>query len=61
MYGRRPATIISIIILLGATVGCALSQTWEQHLALRIIQGFASGATESVGAWPTGQGLDMGG
>jgi MFS family permease len=50
VYGRRPATIISIIILLVSTLGCALSQTWKQHLALRIIQGFASGATELVSA-----------
>ncbi|OJJ34504.1 hypothetical protein ASPWEDRAFT_184990 [Aspergillus wentii DTO 134E9] len=48
VYGRRLGTIISIFVLLGATVGCALSQTWEQHFALRIIQGLASGATESL-------------
>ena len=48
VYGRRPATIISIIILLGSTIGCALSQTFEQHLGLRILQGLATGATESV-------------
>ncbi|CRG92014.1 hypothetical protein PISL3812_09068 [Talaromyces islandicus] len=48
VYGRRLATIISIIILLGSTLGCALSENWKQHLVLRIIQGFASGATESL-------------
>ncbi|KAJ5806728.1 hypothetical protein N7474_010320 [Penicillium riverlandense] len=48
VYGRRPATIASIIILLVATVGCAVSQTFGQHLGLRILQGLATGATESL-------------
>lgn len=48
VYGRRPAALISIIVLLVATVGCAVSQTFEQHLGLRILQGLATGATESV-------------
>ncbi|CAI7611307.1 unnamed protein product [Penicillium bialowiezense] len=48
VYGRRTATIISIVVLLGSTVGCALSQTFEQHLGLRILQGLATGATESL-------------
>ncbi|CAI7618762.1 unnamed protein product [Penicillium pancosmium] len=48
VYGRRPAALISIIVLLVATVGCAVSQTFEQHLGLRILQGLATGATESL-------------
>ncbi|GAM41705.1 hypothetical protein TCE0_042r15026 [Talaromyces pinophilus] len=48
LYGRRFAFIVSTIVLLGATIGCALNNSWEQHLALRIIQGLAAGATESV-------------
>ncbi|CAG8062471.1 unnamed protein product [Penicillium salamii] len=48
VYGRRTATIISIVVLLGSTIGCALSQTFEQHLGLRILQGLATGATESL-------------
>ncbi|OQD83145.1 hypothetical protein PENANT_c018G10539 [Penicillium antarcticum] len=48
VYGRWPATIISIVVLLGSTIGCALSQTFEQHLRLRILQGLATGATESL-------------
>ncbi|KAL4892216.1 major facilitator superfamily domain-containing protein [Aspergillus ambiguus] len=48
VYGRRFATIVSTLILLGATIGCAVCHSWEQHLALRIIQGLAAGATESV-------------
>ncbi|KAJ5937579.1 hypothetical protein N7454_003921, partial [Penicillium verhagenii] len=48
VYGRRPAALISIVVLLGSTIGCALSQTFEQHLGLRILQGLATGATESL-------------
>ncbi|PLB51333.1 MFS general substrate transporter [Aspergillus steynii IBT 23096] len=48
VYGRRLATLLSTVILLAATIGCAVSNTWEQHLGLRIIQGLAAGATESV-------------
>lgn len=48
VYGRRFATILSTVILLAATIGCAVSDTWEQHLGLRILQGLAAGATESV-------------
>ncbi|KAL4864925.1 hypothetical protein BDV12DRAFT_158274 [Aspergillus spectabilis] len=48
LYGRRFTTIVSTIVLLGATIGCAVCNTWEQHLALRIIQGLAAGVTESV-------------
>jgi len=48
LYGRRFAFIVSTIVLLGATIGCALKNSWAQHLALRIIQGSATDATESV-------------
>lgn len=47
-FGRRPATLMAIIVLLAATIGCGFTQTYDQHLALRIIQGLATGATESV-------------
>ena len=47
-FGRRPATLLAITVLLGATIGCGFTQTYDQHLALRIIQGLATGATESV-------------
>ncbi|KAJ5992335.1 MFS general substrate transporter [Penicillium sp. IBT 35674x] len=47
-FGRRPATLMAIIVLLGATIGCGFTQTYDQHLALRIIQGLATGATESL-------------
>jgi MFS family permease len=48
LYGRRFITIVSTIVLLAATIGCAACNTWEQHFALRIIQGLAAGVTESV-------------
>ncbi|KAJ5698060.1 hypothetical protein N7462_000065, partial [Penicillium macrosclerotiorum] len=48
VYGRRPVAIVSILVLLLSTIGCALSQTWEQHLGLRCLQGLATGATESL-------------
>ncbi|KAJ5536246.1 MFS general substrate transporter [Penicillium frequentans] len=47
-FGRRPATLMAIIVLLAATIGCGFTQTYDQHLALRIIQGLATGATESL-------------
>jgi MFS family permease len=48
VYGRRPTAIGSIVVLFVATIGCAVSQTFEQHLGLRCLQGLATGATESV-------------
>ncbi|KAL4883530.1 major facilitator superfamily domain-containing protein [Aspergillus karnatakaensis] len=48
LYGRRFTTIVSTVVLLAATIGCAVSNTWEQHFALRILQGLAAGVTESV-------------
>ncbi|KAJ5481160.1 hypothetical protein N7539_007054 [Penicillium diatomitis] len=48
VYGRRPTAIGSIIVLFVATIGCAVSQTWLQHLCLRCLQGLATGATESL-------------
>ncbi|KAL4768216.1 major facilitator superfamily domain-containing protein [Aspergillus nidulans var. acristatus] len=48
LYGRRFTTILSTIVLLAATIGCAVCNTWEQHLGLRILQGLSAGVTESV-------------
>ncbi|KAL4931836.1 major facilitator superfamily domain-containing protein [Aspergillus undulatus] len=48
LYGRRFTTIVSTVVLLAATIGCAACNTWAQHLALRIVQGLAAGVTESV-------------
>ncbi|PYH91315.1 MFS general substrate transporter [Aspergillus ellipticus CBS 707.79] len=48
VYGRRPAALVSIAVLFAATIGCAVSQNFHQHLGLRILQGLATGATESL-------------
>lgn len=52
LYGRRFTTIVSTVILLAATIGCAVCNNWEQHLAFRIVQGLSAGVTESVGFLP---------
>ncbi|KAH7150335.1 major facilitator superfamily domain-containing protein [Dactylonectria estremocensis] len=47
-YGRRPVFLISTVILLAATIGAACQNSYEGHLASRIIQGLATGASESL-------------
>lgn len=47
-FGRRPTFLISITCLLGATIGSAAQNSFNAHLACRIIQGLCTGATESV-------------
>ena len=47
-FGRRPTFIVCVICLLAATIGSATQNSFEAHLATRIIQGLATGATESV-------------
>ncbi|GAQ45086.1 MFS general substrate transporter [Aspergillus tubingensis] len=46
--GRRPVMLIANTVLLGSLIGCALSQNWSQHFGLRVLLGFATGATESL-------------
>lgn len=46
--GRRPTFLISNIILLIATIGAAINNSYEGHLTARVFQGVATGATESV-------------
>ncbi|KAJ5096574.1 hypothetical protein N7456_007295 [Penicillium angulare] len=48
IFGRRSGTILSIVVNFVATIGCAVSQNFQQHFALRIVQGLATGATESL-------------
>lgn len=48
LFGRRPAFLLAIIVTLGSTIGAALSNSYEGHLAARIIQGLATSSTESV-------------
>ena len=46
--GRRPVFLFCTVLLLGSTVGAAVSATFNAHLACRILEGIATGATESV-------------
>lgn len=48
VFGRRPVFLGSTVILLGATIGSATQNSYQAHLVTRIIQGLATGATESV-------------
>ncbi|KAJ0150494.1 Uncharacterized protein HZ326_7016 [Fusarium oxysporum f. sp. albedinis] len=47
-YGRRPVFLISTIILLAATIGSAAQNSYNGHLASRVMQGLATGASESL-------------
>ncbi|KAK8138499.1 hypothetical protein PG984_001879 [Apiospora sp. TS-2023a] len=47
-FGRRPVLVLSTVVLLGATIGSAAQDSYNGHLASRIIQGLATGASESL-------------
>ncbi|KAF4449352.1 hypothetical protein F53441_7330 [Fusarium austroafricanum] len=47
-YGRRPVFLVSTIILLAATIGSAAQNSYNGHLATRVMQGLATGASESL-------------
>ncbi|KAK2021204.1 MFS general substrate transporter [Colletotrichum zoysiae] len=47
-FGRRPVFLASTVVLLGATIGAAVQNSYKGHLGSRILQGLATGATESV-------------
>ncbi|KAL4880379.1 major facilitator superfamily domain-containing protein [Aspergillus karnatakaensis] len=46
--GRRPVFIACTIVLTAASIGAAFNNSYEVHLALRIVQGLAASATESL-------------
>jgi MFS family permease len=48
VFGRRPILLGCTILLLGSVVGAGVSQSYNTHMACRILQGIAAGATESV-------------
>nr|OQO21698.1 hypothetical protein B0A51_11547 [Rachicladosporium sp. CCFEE 5018] len=48
VFGRRPVMLGCCCLLLGSTVGAAMSNNINAHMAARICQGLATGATESV-------------
>ena len=47
--GRRPVILVSMTIFALASIGCALSQTIEQLLSFRVLQGLSAGAGVIVG------------
>jgi hypothetical protein len=48
VFGRRPVLLDCCLLLLGSTVGAGLSNSYNEHMACRILQGVATGAAESV-------------
>ncbi|KAJ5632013.1 hypothetical protein N7490_008352 [Penicillium lividum] len=48
IYGRRFAAVLAIVLNFIFTIACAVSNSFEQHFAFRIMQGLATGATESL-------------
>jgi hypothetical protein len=48
MFGRRPVFLGCCALLISTTIGAATSKTFNVHMACRVLQGIATGATESV-------------
>ncbi|KAH7385239.1 major facilitator superfamily domain-containing protein [Phaeosphaeria sp. MPI-PUGE-AT-0046c] len=48
MFGRRPVFLGCCALLIATTIGAATAKTFDVHMACRILQGVATGATESV-------------
>jgi predicted MFS family arabinose efflux permease len=48
VFGRRPILLGCCLLLVGSTIGAAMSRSFHEHMACRILQGIATGATESV-------------
>lgn len=48
LFGRRPVLIGCCVLLIASTIGAAESNSYNNHLACRALQGIATGATESV-------------
>ncbi|EUC31254.1 hypothetical protein COCCADRAFT_27983 [Bipolaris zeicola 26-R-13] len=47
-YGRRPVFLVSMVILFVATIAAAVQNSYNGHLASRIVQGLATGSSESL-------------
>lgn len=47
-FGRRPVFLGSVIVLLASLIWAAVNNSYNSHLGARIVQGLATGATESV-------------
>lgn len=48
ILGRRPVFLFCCVLLLATTIGAAESNSYNTHMTMRILQGIATGATESV-------------
>ena len=62
VFGRRPILLGCCLLLFGSTIGAATSRSFQEHMACRILQGIATGATESVSrpTWKQVQQIDRG-
>ncbi|KAF0641965.1 hypothetical protein FPSE5266_01628 [Fusarium pseudograminearum] len=47
-FGRRPVFLISTVVLFASSIAAAIQNSYNGHLASRIIQGIATGASESL-------------
>ena len=47
-FGRRPVMIATLIIFVAALGGCSGAQTYQQLMALRVLQSFGSGVCEAL-------------
>ncbi|PKS08114.1 hypothetical protein jhhlp_005389 [Lomentospora prolificans] len=47
-FGRRPVFLASLVVLLAASIAAATQDSYDGHLASRIVQGLATGASESL-------------
>ncbi|KAH7188288.1 major facilitator superfamily domain-containing protein [Fusarium flagelliforme] len=47
-FGRRPIFLISVVVLFASSIAAATQNSYNGHLAARIIQGTATGASESL-------------
>ncbi|GKT84156.1 hypothetical protein Ct61P_02006 [Colletotrichum tofieldiae] len=47
-YGRRPVFLCFMVILLFAAIAAALQNSYNGHLGARVVQGLATGASESL-------------
>jgi predicted MFS family arabinose efflux permease len=59
VFGRRPVLLGCCLLLLGSTIGAAKSSSYETHMACRILQGIATGATESVSISESNTGAEL--
>jgi len=47
-FGRRLVMIITLVLFVAGLAGCSAAQTYEQLMALRVLQSFGSGVCEAL-------------